>query len=196
MSKKSIVIAMVAIIAIIIILLSILMFNLNKRAGVEVEENSNVVRTTQVIEDVSQTNSLKTSSETVKISPNASILFLKSYEDCGHTTKTKETVSSEMVNLTEDELKNLYSDWQVNKFSSTEIELIKNFPGSCDEHYCVKATDGYVCIYHIQSDGTLKLYETTQISIKYLPEADVSELEQGVVLYGKENLNSYIENFE
>ena len=42
----------------------------------------------------------------------------------------------------------------------------------------------------------MEVVEKTEIAVKYLSLEDINELENGVVLYGKENLNSYIENFE
>ena len=102
----------------------------------------------------------------------------------------------DLVNLTKDELANVYSDWQINRFTSSEIELYKEFDGSCGEHYLVKSTNGYITIYLLKSDDSTELKETTDIAVKYLSLEDMNELENGVTLYGKDSLNAYIENFE
>lgn len=55
--------------------------------------------------------------------------------------------------------------------------------------------NGFVEIYRIKDDGTYELLKLLKLQIKYLSDDDRKELENGVILYGKENLNSYIENF-
>ena len=111
--------------------------------------------------------------------------------------KEKENISTEMANITRNEFSKLYSDWEIKNFSNTDVELYKDFSGNCGEHFLVKSSlNGFVEIYRIKDDGTYELHETTEIAIKYLSDDDRKELENGVILYGKENLNSYIENFE
>ena len=100
-----------------------------------------------------------------------------------------------MANITKSEFLKLYSDWEIKDFSNTDVELYKIFSGNCGEHFLVKSSlNGFVEIYRIKDDGTYELHETTEIAIKYLSDDDRKELENGVILYGKENLNSYIEN--
>ncbi len=196
MKKRTIVIFMVAIIAIILILLAILIYNLNKSTDIGQSPNTNSVSPTQNFDNANIVNVLETNSSEITISPNASITFFKYYRDCGHNIKSKEFITNSMVNMSQDEFSKLYSDWQINKFTSTEIELFKEFAGTCGEHYLVKSNDGYVCIYNIKDDNSFELKESTDIAVKYLSNDDISELEKGVILYGKENLNAYIENFE
>lgn len=196
MKKRTVIIFMISVIAIILVLLAILMYNLNKNTDIGINSNTEVKKVTYNVEDTIPNNILQTNSSSIRISPNASIIFSKYYRDCGHTVKVKEDITNDMVNMSQDEFNKLYSDWQINKFTSTEIELFKEFPGTCGEHYLVRSNNGYVCIYNIKDDNSFELKESTDIAVKYLANDDISELEKGVILYGKENLNSYIENFE
>ena len=45
-------------------------------------------------------------------------------------------------------------------------------------------------------NGEEELVESTLIAVQYLPEADVSELKQGIKVYGMEEVNKIIEDFE
>ena len=195
MNKRTSIIVTSGLIGIILILLVVLIFNLNKKTAIG-SANNEILNVAQnpmnyVFEEVISTNS-----DEIKISPNASITFFKCYQTCGHTVKSREIVTNNMVNLTKEELYNLYRDWQINKFTSNEIELYKEFDGSCGEHYLVKSVDGYINIYNLKEDGSATLEETTDIAVKYLAVEDINELENGIILYGRENLNAYIENFE
>lgn len=134
--------------------------------------------------------------EILKISPDATIIFDKYYKKCGHTIVTREPLTKDMVNLTQDKFKKMYNDWQLIKFTNDEIELKKEFEGECEEHYLVKELEGKIGIYRIEGSGDIQLLEKTEISTQYLAESDIENLKEGVTLVGKEALNAYIENFE
>lgn len=192
MNKKSVVILMLILIAIIVFLFAMLMYNLKtvRRIGNNMQNVTNVHNSQNV--QVVQTNS-----EEIKISPNAIITFFKHYSNCRHVVRVKENAPKNIVNISKDAFSSLYSDWKINKFTSTEIELSKDFSGDCNEHFLVKSNpDGFIEIYNVKPDTSLVLHEKTDISVKYLSNEDIAELENGVYLYGKENLNAYIENFE
>ena len=48
----------------------------------------------------------------------------------------------------------------------------------------------------ILSDGKEEIYQNTGISTEYLPETDKISLRDGIKVFGRENLNSIIEDFE
>ena len=48
----------------------------------------------------------------------------------------------------------------------------------------------------IFNDGTETLYEKTNISSEYLTETDLINMQDGLEIYGKEELNQVIEDFE
>ena len=181
---------------IIVLLATVVLFNIRKAnvkygnqtlENTPVEENNTIERKNEVV---------RTNSWSEKISPNAIIIFNKYYKKCDHTSVTRENVTNEMVNLTVEEFMDLYSDWTLKSFTSDEIILYKEIDDECGEHYVVKTLDGNIAIYKINNENNLDLIEKTEISIKYLPQIDVENLERGVSLVGKEELNAYIENFE
>lgn len=192
MNKKIIIALILIIIASIVTTFAIIIYNLKS-----VQNIGSANETIENFQTASPYTTVPTSYDEVKLSPNAILTFLKHYDGCGHTLKEKENISTEMANITRNEFSKLYSDWEIKNFSNTDVELYKDFSGNCGEHFVVKSSsDGFVEIYRIKDDGAYELHETTEIAIKYLSDDDRKELENGVILYGKENLNSYIENFE
>lgn len=189
---------MVGIAVIIIVLLAtVVLFNIRKanvKYGNQTLENT-AVEEDKAIEKINN-EVVHTNSWSEKISPNAIIIFNKYYKKCDHTSVTRENVTNEMVNLTVEEFMDLYSDWTLKSFTSDEIILYKEIDDECGEHYVVKTLDNNIAIYKINNENKLDLIEKTEISIKYLPQIDVENLERGVSLVGKEELNAYIENFE
>ena len=131
-----------------------------------------------------------------KISPGALMIFKIYYKKCGHTITQQENVKKDLVNLNEEEFKKIYRDWNIQEFSNKKIVLSKEIDDECNEHFLVKSNDGLINIYKIESDGNISIIEKTEIEIKYLSDNDQKDLEEGVTLVGKQQLNGYIENFE
>lgn len=147
-------------------------------------------------DEYEQSEIIKTNANEEKISPNASITLKKHYKGCGHTTSEYKEVSEELVNKTRNELEEIYIDWKVEKFSDTDIVLIKEEEGTCGEHYVVRDKEGRIAIFEIQKDGTEIEYEVTDIYTEYLTETDKNNIKKGISVNGKQNLNQLIEDFE
>ncbi len=143
-----------------------------------------------------QKQATATNSGEEKISPNASITLKTYYQQCGHTSSEYKTVPEELVNKTRNELEELYTGWDVQKFTDTDIVLEKEEVGSCGEHYIVRDKEGKVVIYEIQDDESEKEYEETDIYTEYLTETDKNNIQKGIYVNGKQNLNQLIEDFE
>lgn len=131
-----------------------------------------------------------------KITPNTKLVLRKYYEECGHSINEYVEMPSELINMTKDELQEQYKDWNINSFSEKEVILIKIVNDFCNEHFILKELDGYVAIYKIDKNGKETLKEKTTISTKYLTETDKEHLKNEVKIFGIENLNKYIEDFE
>ena len=139
---------------------------------------------------------VEVNSTTEKVSPNAFLIIKKEYNECGHTTEDDVEIPSEMVNKTQEEIEQMYKDFKVESFSQNEVVLYKNVNGKCGEHYTVKDENGKEIVYNTNEKGEEVLYEETSISTEYLTENDVENIKKGIEIYGKQNLNSFIEDFE
>lgn len=200
MSKSRYVWIIIAIVGIIVVGGILVLFNI-KKVNTEKEAiiSENSIRNEDIerIGEQDKNVILETNGiEAERITPKTTIIFNKYYKQCGHLISRKEEVTENMVNTAEEEFTNLYKDWNIEKFSSSEIILYKEFEGECGEHYIVKENEDLIYIYRKESDGNLTLIEKTEISTKYLPQIDREKLIDGVELNGKEELNSYIEDFE
>ena len=159
-----------------------------------IEENTTNTLNNSINSD--NQNVIETNVKEVRISPNAFITFKETYEGCGHTKVDFVEVPEDFVNLSKEELKDKYSDWNIEKFTDTDIILSKDFEGSCDEHFIVKDVDGVVTVFKIKEDGTEEEYEITDIATEYLTDTDKIEMKNGIRVNGKQNLNQLIEDYE
>lgn len=131
-----------------------------------------------------------------KISPNSVLILKKQYEECTHTIKEYAKMPEEYVNLTKEELSEKQDGWQIESFSPNEVILLKQISGVCNQHYMLRLKDGIIAVYQIGDDNTEKLKEETGISTEYLTEIDKIRLEEGIRIYGEEELNSTLEDYE
>lgn len=140
--------------------------------------------------------SLITSSIEEKVSPNATLIIKKHYQVCGHTTKDYAEIPAEIVNLTEQQTKEAFSDWELKGFSANEIVILKEVTGICNEHYILKEKDGLIAVYTQDETGQETLDYLTEISTEYLTAQDQIELQNGIQAIGREQLNSALEDYE
>lgn len=168
----------------------------------DIENSETNTKISEVIEDEcteeysEQEETENVSSSEEKVSANAILILKKYYTKCEHTLNEYVELPQELVNMTKEEVQEQYPDWEVIGFTPEQIILYKEFDDVCGEHFKLRVEDGKVSVYIINSDGTESLYEKTDISSEYLTETDLINMENGLDIYGKEELNKIIEDFE
>ena len=196
MSKLKMVLISIFTIALIILTSAVVYQNIKSDKLAKEEEKVTdecIYENNEIENDIDE---IKVSETETKVSPNAELVIKKYYKECGHTTEEKRNVANDMVNKTQEEIEKLYPDYKVESFLNNKIVLIKEEEGQCDEHYIVRDENSNIMIYKILGDGTEEIYQNTGISTEYLPETDKISLRDGIKVFGRENLNSIIEDFE
>ena len=184
---------------IIIAVITYIIFNQNKDKGNIPESNTYI---SEVIEDecteeyVEEQNTTAVTSIEEKVAANAILILKKYYAQCDHTINEYVELPQELVNMTKEEVQTHYPDWKVIGFEKGKVTLYKEFDDLCGEHFKLKIEDGKVVVYSTNKDGSESLYEKTNISSEYLTETDLINMQDGLEIYGKEELNKVIEDFE
>lgn len=137
-----------------------------------------------------------TNSQEEKISPNCLLILKKYYDECNHTINEYVDVPQDLVNGTEEDLKKEYPYWQIEKYSSNEIILYKEFNSNCGQHFVLKEDEGKIAVYKINENNEEEIYEKTEISVEYLSETDKGKISEGIKVNGIEELNQLLEDFE
>lgn len=167
-----------------------------------IEENQETQYISEFIEDdctdeyISMHDAKTVSSVQEKVSANALLVLKKYFKTCEHTTNEYVELPQELVNMTKEEVQSKYPKWEVIGFESGKVTLYKEFDDECGEHFKLKVEDGKVVVYKINKDETESLYEKTNISSEYLTETDLINMQDGLEIYGIEELNKIIEDFE
>lgn len=82
----------------------------------------------------------------------------------------------------------------VNNNLSENKEVNNNFVEE-EKHYLLKNENGYIYIYYLENNN-MYLYKKTNISVNYLSESDIDDLNIGIEVIGLEELNGMLEDFE
>ncbi len=151
---------------------------------------------TEEYESLEHENTIITNTKEEKTSPNCSLTIKTYYKKCSHTKEEYINLPQNFVNLTKEEIQQKYENYEIKNFASNAIILYQEKETECGEHYIIKNKNGYVTIYQILEDGTQKEIETTGISTEYLTQTDKINIENGITVNGKQNLNQLIEDFE
>lgn len=187
------------VIFIIAILVGVILFNIMNPRNKKQEKNTivdNTVISQRTQNTINNEVSIHTNAEEEKISPKASMILQKHYQECNHIIKQYEEIPEEVINMTQLEVKEKYPDWEIEKFSPLEVVLLKEEEGMCNKHYVLRENDKQIVIYSIDEQGEETLKEETGISTEYLTQTDLLKIKQGIKVYGEEQLNSALEDFE
>lgn len=201
--KKMWIIGLIIAIIIIGIILGIFIYNNNANNNKQnsiVENEINIVSekvTDECTEEYQNSEEeIETDSQEEKISPNCLLTLKKYYEECNHTINEYVDIPQDLVNGTEEDLKNEYPYWQVEKYSSNDIILYKEFNSNCGQHFVLREDNGKITVYKINENNTEEVYENTEISVEYLSETDKIKISEGIRVNGIEELNQLLEDFE
>ena len=188
------------VLTILIIIASYILFFNKEEISNEITEDNTYI--SEIIEDECTEEYVKTRNLTTvsateeKLASNAILILKKYYRKCEHTINEYVELPQELVNMTEEEVKAQYLDWEVIGFEKGKLTLYKEFDDVCQEHFKLRLEEGNVVVYIVNSDGKESLYEKTGISSEYLTETDLINMQDGLEIYGKEELNQIIEDFE
>lgn len=205
---KKIIIVILALMIIILGILVAVTIN-NKRKNDLIEENiieNNIDELSEKVTDECTDEweylekqaklELEANSLEEKISPNGSMTLKKYYKQCEHIINEYIDIPQELVNKTKGDLQESYENWEIEEFSSNNIILYREFDSSCGQHYILRNDNGKITIYLINENNEEEVFERTEISIDYLTESDKAQIENGIMVNGKEELYQIIEDFE
>lgn len=167
--------------------------NTSNKNSVKAKELADELKKTLVEEEQ---NTVSTSSKNIKISHNSIVVKNTLYKICNHEIRQTEAIPVELVNKEEKDIQQYYKDWEIKKYSPTEVVLYREKDEYCDKHYILRENNGVIAIYKIDDNNKETLRENTQIQTKYLPEIDLIKLKSGIYAIGEEELNSILEDFE
>ena len=155
---------------------------------------------TDEINDINE-EIIETNFEEEKIRYDTLILVENVYNKCNHKENKIIKVSEEIINMKEDEAKGYFENkgYSLLEFSPSEIKLLKEEDKMCMEHFVIKFgndNDSFLSVYKKDDNNELRLYRETDIAKEFLTNIDNENFEEGIDVYGKENVEIVLEDYE
>ena len=155
---------------------------------------------TDEINDINE-EIIETNFEEEKIRYDTLILVENVYNKCNHKENKIIKVSEEIINMKEDEAKGYFENkgYSLLEFSPSEIKLLKEEDKMCMEHFVIKFgndNDSFLSVYKKDDNNELRLYRETDIAKEFLTNIDNENFEEGIDVYGKENVEKVLEDYE
>lgn len=126
------------------------------------------------------------------------------YEDfytlCGETVKDSNMVYGISLNeLKKEQIakqKKNNTEYIISEETASKLVFRRELQQYCPNHFEVKIENSKVVIYNIVSEGVKTLYKNTEIEEDWVRPELLEELNKGIIVNSKEELNSLIEDIE
>lgn len=183
--------------AVVSFLLGLYLYKLNKiNEQIAFEAEYGKIQSENIINEAE--NLIKeTSTAQNKTTPNTRLIEKRYYIDCGHLVEEEKEIEENLINKEEEELKNEYTGWEIQKFTPAEVVVYKEIHDFCNQHYLLKELDGEIVVYALDKyDNEKNIEKSTRIQTMYLSEIDIENLKKGIKVCGKKEMNKMLEDFE
>ena len=160
-----------------------------------------LINPTAVKEPFEQVNADSTINQTVSVqeddllAPNTQMIFKTYFSSCGHTIEKSVQASKDEINMSDQQLKEKYINWEITAFSPPIVEMSRKIDTYCPSHFIIGADNGYIAIYVYDDNGQKIMQEKTDISLATLTPEDQQALFGGIVVDTADQKEQTLEGF-
>lgn len=128
------------------------------------------------------------------------VVYKDEYTKCGHTIQSKDMVyGTTLENLKKEENQKQKEKgiiYEVEEESNDQIVYSRKVDQNCPNHFLVKIEKNDIVIYNIIDDAAMSVYKKLEVDINTLNPEMLEELNEGIKVDSKEDLNLIIEDIE
>ena len=132
----------------------------------------------------------------VRITEKTKLVYEYLYKDDAKIDKTEEDAPYFLINKTQQEIKDLYNDWDLLKFTENEVVLRKTVEGMSRQYYYIGVLDGYVAVFYKNAINGSNLKEITSTPYSTLPIEEQYKIQKGIEVTGEDNLIRLLEDYD
>lgn len=128
------------------------------------------------------------------------VVYKDEYTKCGHTIQSKDMVyGTTLENLKKEENQKQKEKgiiYEIEEESNDQIVYSRKVDQNCPNHFLVKIEKNDIVIYNIIDDAAMSVYKKLEVDINTLNPEMLEELNEGIKVDSKEDLNLIIEDIE
>ncbi len=147
-----------------------------------------------LIPDKTDEAELTSKNDNIKVSGNANVKFVCTFEKCNHILNV-ENVSFE--GMTEKDILEKYPDGRIYKFSEDEIRISRHINDYCPKHYVLKADNNKLIVSRFNQDTLEKEYIMELDAETLELDSNINDINRGDMEFDSlVAINEYIEGIE
>ena len=133
------------------------------------------------------------------VTNNTKLVLRTYYEKTRDSTSKEMVLPKTLIGISLDELKRYleenYVGWSIRDMNKDRVELYKVSNHVSPNHYIVKEYNGYITIFQVEEDGSMKLINQTEIPISSLSDMDRQKMSEGIIVKGIDGINQLLEDY-
>lgn len=133
--------------------------------------------------------------EKKRIHAGTKMIYQYFYTQDRVTKKHIELAPEFLQGLDLEQLKSIYTGWQIVFFSPDKVILRCSIDGLSDEIYVLGEDEGFLAVFYEDEKKNLCLKERTELPLSALPEGEARQLREGMRVIGEENLARVLADF-
>ena len=104
-----------------------------------------------------------------------------------------EQPSSFLIGMTQEEIADMFMDWEITEFSSDEVVLRRDILSEQERVFIIGAHEGFIAVFY--NPDKSGIVELTNKPISALPIEEQERLKEGIEVFGDEELFRALEDF-
>lgn len=176
----------------------LLMFGIVIGFNIEREDNSNFSKEVINKDDVEEV-SIYTESKSAK-KYDIELVYEDYYTLCNHSITSTDTIyATNIETLKKQEIEKQEKEnkkYQIKEENNYRLVFYRECEQNCPNHFKVKIEEGTVVIYNIVNETVETVYKKIDIAQDLIRPEMLEELNQGIIVNSKEELNLIIEDLE
>lgn len=126
--------------------------------------------------------------EKKRIHAGTKMVYQYFYTQDAVTKKHIEQAPDFLQGLDLEQLKSIYTGWQIVYFSPEQVILRCKIEGMSDEVYVLGEENGFLAVFYEDERKKLCMKERTELPLSALPEGEARQIREGMRVIGEENL--------
>lgn len=128
------------------------------------------------------------------------VIYIDEYIKCNHVIENKNVVYSTTLDKLKEEENNKQKEsgniYEVIEENNQKLVYSRKIEQNCPNHFLIKLEDNKVVIYNVVDESAMIVFKYLEVEIETLNPEMIEELNEGIKIESKEELNLIIEDIE